>query len=104
MSIYDEGKRKNTVIRLTKHQSDKLKHVCSLFAISQQRLFTDMLDIFYMEYLDVMSGRVNINTAIKTSMISLLDDYVRLKEIKGLKPPSYRQKNSPSFQRGGNVL
>jgi len=90
MSIYDnESKRHLVGIRLTNHQQQKLKHICELFGISYQRLLTDMLDGFYVEMLDVQSGRINIRDAIKISMLSLIDDYIRLKEIKGLVPKPY---------------
>ena len=86
MGIYDNVgvKRKHKSVRLTPHQEEKLTHIIELFGISEQRFWTDCLDFFYMEMLDVQSGRVNISTAVKTSMLNLIDDYIKLREIKGL--------------------
>jgi len=90
MSVYDnEGKRHQLGFRLTTHQQDKVNHICGLFHISHQRLFSDMIDYFFMEYLDIQSGRISISHAIKTSMLDLMDDYIKLKEVKGLKPAPY---------------
>jgi hypothetical protein len=91
MGVYDnEPKiRHQKSVRLTTHQEQKLNHICGLFGIGYQRFFSDTIDYFYMEYLDVASGRVNISTALQISTQKLLDDYIRLKEIKGLTPSAY---------------
>ena len=91
MSIYADGKRQQKSVRLTPHQVSKLNHICALFGIGYQRFLCDSIDYFYMEYLDVSSGRISINTAMQTSMIKLMDDYIRLKEIKRIAPIQYHK-------------
>ena len=96
MSIYDNTNdhRKQKSVRLTDFQRQKLNHICGLFGITYQRFFCDAIDYFSMHTYDVQSGRVNISTALKESMLQLLDDYVKLKQSKGLIPtPYYRQKD-----------
>jgi len=89
--IYDNGRRKQKSVRLTPHQLQKLYHICDLFGISYQRFLSDTIDYFYMTYLDVQSGRVSISQALKTSMLELLDDYIKLRQIKGLVPKPYHR-------------
>jgi len=85
MGFY-KTKRHLQGIRLTAYQEDKVKNICATFGITRQRLFCDLLDSFYAETIDIMSGRISIGTAIKTSALGLLDDYIKLREVKGLLP------------------
>lgn len=92
-SIYDGEKRKQKSVRLTEFQRRKLDHFCQLFGVGYQRVFSDMIDILYMDILEVQAGRINLTTAIHDSMQKLLDEYVQLRERKGLVPPTYVRKH-----------
>jgi len=92
MGIYDnEGIRHQKSVRLTTHQEQKLNHLCQVFGIGYQRFFSDCIDFFSMQLYDVISGRISISQALKTSMLELVDDYIKLKEVKGLVPKTYIQ-------------
>ena len=99
MSIYDnEGKRINKTIRLTPHLNGKLKRITELFGITEQSFFRDCVDYFFMEYLEVMSGRISYRSAVKDSTRKLFEDFIKLKEVKGLSPVPYsRHKKSLLF-------
>lgn len=94
MSIYDNvgEKRVKSGVYLTKHQKDKLQHIEELFGITAQRFWSDALDFFYCHYLDITSGRVSLSTSLKQATMELLDDYIKLKDIKGLKRPTYERR------------
>jgi len=91
MGIYDNigTKRKKTAIRLTRFQEAKLQHICELFGVTYQRFFSDCIDYFYMDILEVQAGRISLNKAEKDSTKNLYDEYVDLKKLKGLKPAPY---------------
>jgi len=97
MGIYDnEGKRHRTVVSLTPFQQQKLNHICDLFGLTYQRFFTDCVDRFYCEMLEVQSGRINETKAMQDSMLALVDELVKLRTIKGLVPstPYHRHTRS----------
>lgn len=89
MSLYDDSKRKQKSVRLTSYQQQKLDHLCGLFGVSTQRFLSDAIDYAYLDYLEIVTGRVSLNQAIQNSMQKLMDDYIRLKKIKGLVPASH---------------
>lgn len=92
MGLYDTGKRKLVGIRLTQYQQDKLNRVCSTFGISHQRLFSDFVDYFAVQYLNVVSGTESINSATKESAQRLFDDMVDLKGLRGEVKKTYSQR------------
>jgi hypothetical protein len=90
MTLYTDTKKKQVVIRLTGFQTERLEKICGTFGISQQRLFTDLLDNFTVSYWQNISGNATINGATKESAQELLDQYVNLKGLKGaVKSPYY---------------
>jgi len=95
MSIYDnvEGKKINKTLRLTPHLASKLKHITELFGVTEQSFLRDCIDYFYCEYLSIMSGQVSYRQAVNLSMQKLIEDFIKLKDIKGLRTPPYVRKN-----------
>jgi hypothetical protein len=102
MGFYDTGKRKSIGIRLTGYQQDKLNNICMAFGISHQRLFTDLLDSLYADYINVVTGTASITQTTKDSAEKLLDNYVDLDKLKGLVPKTnpLRRDNQSTFHRG----
>jgi len=82
MSIYTDTKRKLIGVRLTGFQLERLEKICKTFGISQQRLFTDLLDNFTVSYWENLSGQATINGATRDSAQELFDQYVDLKGLK----------------------
>ena len=95
MTIYDnDGKRKLLGVRLTLFQLSKLKHICELFGFTQNIMIGLMIDGFYMEYLEIISGRIDSIKATQQSMLKLIDELIKLRELKGLTPPPYHLRQS----------
>ena len=87
MGLYDsEGKRLRKSVNLTPFQQQKLNHICQLFGLTHQRFFTDSIEFFYCQMIEVQSGRITFHHAMKESMLSLLDEIIKLREMKGLVP------------------
>jgi hypothetical protein len=102
MSIYDnEVKRKLIGIRLTNFQQERLEKICKTFGISHQRLLTDLLDNFCVDYWQTLNSRETINETTKHSAQKLFDDYVGLDKLKGVTPnPCPRKDSQTSFRSG----
>jgi len=100
MSLYETEHRKQKSVRLTLYQQQKLTHICELFGISYQRLFADFVDFFYMDMLEVQSGRVSISHELKRCTLELMDDYLKLKQAKGIIPVPFVPTNRSSYGRG----
>jgi hypothetical protein len=101
-SIYENGgKRIRVSVNLTPFQRDKLEKVCDLFGVSYQRFLADCVDYYFMEYLEVATGRVDLNHSIQNAMEKLLDDMVKLRTSKGLVPhtlPSHLNRSQQGFR------
>ena len=104
MGLYEnDGKRIAKKVRVTKHQEQKLKHIHELFSITEQRFFTDCIDYFYMEYLEVMSGKINMTTACKTTARKMLDDYTEKNQIAGITSTPYTREHNGGNNESANV-
>ena len=91
MGIYQNvgAQLKRKSVRLSPFQADKLKHIEELFNRTDQQFFSDAVDYFYMNYLEVQTGRISYSQAMKQGMLEMLDDYIKLAEIKGLERKPY---------------
>ena len=95
MGFYDtESKRKLVGIRLTPFQQERLGAICRTFGISSQRLFTDLLDSFYVSYWQTLRGTQSVRESVKDSAQKCLDDMVQLKDIKGEVQSQYPEKDN----------
>lgn len=84
MGFYDiETRRKLVGIRLTQFQRERLERICSQFGVSHQRLMSDLLDCFCVDYWQAVSGTQTINGAVKESAQKLFDDYINLQQLNG---------------------
>jgi hypothetical protein len=91
MGFYDgvKGQVHRHTVYNNDFQEHKLNNILNLYNKSRVDIWQDFIDVVFANHLEILGGRITYKDTLEMSCRKLIDDYIKLKEVKGLVPKTF---------------